>query len=113
MTLEQPGLGSDPPNRSGRERGATKSHSNVPKGISGYTKQKQIHPSNLDRSITKRSKQPYHTDCQKRKQKKWRGRGGTRKEEEKVEEKEEYEILCLKTPLLSALHLDRCNFRGR
>ena len=23
MTLEQPGLGSDPPNRSGRERGAT------------------------------------------------------------------------------------------
>ena len=39
MTLEQLGLGSDPPNRTGRERGATKSHSNEPKGISGYTKQ--------------------------------------------------------------------------
>ena len=79
MTLEQPGLGSNPPNRSGRERGATKSHSNEPKGISGYTKQKQIHPSNLDRSITKRSKQPYHTDYQKRKQKKMEGEGWGKK----------------------------------
>ena len=30
-----------------------------------------------------------------------------------MEEKEEYEILCLKTPLVSAVHLDLCDFGGR
>ena len=32
---------------------------------------------------------------------------------EKVVEKEESEILCLKTPLVSAVHLNRCDSGGR
>ena len=63
-----------------------------------------MHPNNHDRPITNPSKKPYPIDCKKKKK---------TKRKEKVEEKEEYEILCLKTPLVSVVHLDRCDSGGR
>ena len=63
-----------------------------------------MHPNNHDRPITNPSKKPYSTDCQKKTK---------TKRKEKVEEKEESKILCLKTPLVSVVHLDRCDFERR
>ena len=46
-----------------------------------------------------------HTKLTNKKKKREGGRGA-------LEEKEEFETLCLKDLILSVIHLDRCNSRG-